>query len=117
MSNINAVPALELGAFGRACLLIVIVAAALSASPGPASANSPPQLNSHVGTRILNDTLWGESVVQPKPTALVSSDLVDRVTDLLDDGVRLSKETRQGVLYVHFEKQGLGGVVFLRYRR
>lgn len=127
MSNSKAVSSLPLRAIAHWSLLAFLAAATLFATPSPASANPPRLLEASAkvtlllahsaGLRKATDDLWLNPIVQPKPTVLVSSALVDRLTNVLANGIQVSRAARQGALFVDFEQRGFGGVLVLRYRR
>ena len=127
MSNSKAVSSLPLRAIAHWSLLAFLAAATLFATPNPASANPPRLLEASAkvtlmlarsaGLRTATDDLWLNPIVQPKPAVLVSSALVDRVTNVLANGIQVTRAARQGALFVDFEQRGFGGVLVLRYRR
>jgi len=47
----------------------------------------------------------------------ISADLLNTVTGLINNGLRLGNGPGNGTFYVHFESQGFGGVLSIRYRR
>ena len=126
MSNNNAATFLPLGALGCWSLLAVFVGATLLATPSVSSASSPEFLEvpanvavdlfDAASVRAAFDDLRLKPVAQPKPTVLVSSDVLDRLADVLVNGVQVTQAPGPGTLFVDFEKRGLGGVLLLRYR-
>ena len=126
MSNNNAATFLPLGALSRWCLRAVLATASLAATPSVSSASSPESLEAPpkvavdffdaAPLRAAFDDLRLKPVSQPKPTVLVSSGLVDRLTNILANGVQVAQAPGPGTLFVDFEKRGLGGVLMLRYR-
>ena len=40
-----------------------------------------------------------------------------RVTNVLANGIQVTRTAREGALFVDFEQRGFGGVLVLRYRR
>lgn len=127
MSNHNAASSLRLPAIAHLGLLAAIAGAALFATPNPVSASSSQlveasakvtlDLARSVAVRTSLDDLWLEPIVPPTPAALASSALVDRLMNVLANGVQVTQAARQGTLFVDFEQRGFGGVLVLRYRR
>jgi hypothetical protein len=128
MSNNKAATSPPLGATARWCLLAVLTGATLLATPNLASASLPKLVEgtakvtldlarSAVFRSAATDDLWLKPTVQPKPTVLVSSDLVDSVTNILANGIQVTRATREGALFLDFEQRGFRGVLVLRYRR
>ena len=66
-------------------------------------------------TTSLSGKLLQKPLTQPKPTG--TNELVDRLSGVINDGVRLAGNARIGTLFLYAEKRDLGGVVFLRFRR
>ena len=109
-----------------AIIALLIVAALTSLAPGRASADSPTvirgastavlAIRASVGVTQLPSFAVLRDAPKPAKGGFVSEDLLEKATELVNNGVRIG-ELAGGKVYVHAQPKGFGGVVSIRYRR
>jgi hypothetical protein len=110
-----------------ATLLALTAMTALCLAPGRASADVPKAIQGtaaaavavvhQMGTRFVATHAAMPPVPAPASTAFISAELVDTLSNVINNGIRLGKGPGDGTFYVHFKSQGFGGVLSIRYRR
>jgi hypothetical protein len=96
-------------------------------APGRAAADVPAAIQSaSVTVKVVQTAMnfrrlpkrdFLQSPPEPAPTGFISDDLLNTATDLVKNGVRVRDDLADGTVYMHFEPQGFGGVLSVRYRR
>jgi hypothetical protein len=113
----------------RRCLqgfifLATLVSATTQATPAAADSPALLQTGVHIARGIVGELhrsplevdIFRDRAPEAK-TGFVSEDLIERVSGLINDGVRIAGGTDKGTLFVNFESHGFGGIVSLRFRR
>lgn len=101
----------------RAVLGLLVLAAlgSVAAAPGHASADAP-ELTPALAVAAMTDRLADDPILHPRPPVVVAS-FLDRISEVLKDGVQVASGRDGQAAYVHFKQRGFGGVLLLRYRR
>lgn len=86
-----------------------------AAISGAATAALAIRATSGLGSLRATDVL--ELEPEAANRGFIADDLLEKATDVVNNGVRLRNAPAGGSLYVHFKPQGFGGVLSLRYRR
>jgi len=71
----------------------------------------------YVGNRFVVNRDFLQPAPEPSSAGFVSQHLIDSLSGVVNNGVRLGPGSREGAFYVHFKPQGFGGVLSVRYRR
>jgi hypothetical protein len=110
-----------------AALVVLTASLALWLAPGRASADSPKAIQGtataavavvhQIGTRFVTTHAAMPPVSAPASAAFISSELVDKLSRVINNGIRLGQGPGDGTFYVHFKSHGFGGVLSIRYRR
>ena len=67
--------------------------------------------------RPLHRDVMRMSGPSPNTMGFVSSEIAERISGLIHDGVEIAGNDRRGRLFVHVESRSFGGLVSLRFRR
>jgi len=108
-------------------LLVLAAMLAMCVAPERASADAPKAIQGaaaaavavvhQIGTGFVTTHAAMPPVPGPASTAFLSAELVDTLSNVINNGIRLGPGPGDGTLYVHFKSQGFGGALTIRYRR
>ena len=74
-------------------------------------------VSQYAGNRFSTSPTVLQEAPEPSSTTFVSQRLIDTLSGVVNDGLRLGQGARKGTFFVHVEPQGFGGVLSIRYRR